>query len=369
MELSFWLCVALVGYTYLGYPLLLYFRTLWRIHPWQFASIFPKISIIICVHNEGARIGQKLLNIAQLHYPRTRREVIVVSDGSTDDTDAILAREKARVDKALMLPEHRGKACALNQAVAAATGEVLVFTDARQMIERDAIALLVANFADPAVGCVSGELMVRQSSGCTRGFGFYWSMEKCIRRWESSLGSCMGVTGGLYAVRRSMIVPFPAGTILDDVYVPLQVARKGGRIVFESRARAWDTLSPQIGSEFRRKVRTLTGNYQLLRLAPWIVATRNPLRFAFISHKLARLLVPFALAGALICSARMQTPFFEAALGLQIAFYLLPLLSNWHTAPGFLIRIADAVTAFLVLNSAAVVALSNFVRGKTPLWH
>lgn len=368
MELLFWFCVALVGYTYFGYPLLLYFRTLWRIRPWHFASIFPKISIIISAHNEGARIGQKLLNIAQLHYPRTKREVIVVSDGSTDDTSTVLAQEKARVDKILMLPEHRGKACALNQAIAAATGEVLVFTDARQMIERNAVALLVANFADPTVGCVSGELMIRPSSGRTKGFGSYWSMEKCIRRWESSLGSCVGVTGGLYAVRRSMIGPLPVETILDDVYVPMQVARKGGRIVFESGARAWDTLCPRVSSEFRRKVRTLTGNYQLLRLSPWIVTTRNPLRFAFISHKLARLLVPFAMAGALVSSARIRTSFFEVVLGLQVAFYLMPLLSTWRSAPRFLIGAADAVTAFLVLNSAAVVAFGNFVRGKTPLW-
>src|ERR1700730_8044136 len=368
MELLFWLCVALVGYTYLGYPLLLYFRTLWRIRLWEFTSIFPKISIIISVHNEGARIGQKLINIAQLHYPRTRREVIVVSDGSTDDTNAVLGRDKARVDKVLMLPEHRGKACALNQAIAAATGDVLVFTDARQIIERDAVALLVANFADPTVGCVSGELMISQSSGRTSGFRFYWSMEKCIRRWESSVGSCVGATGGLYAVRRSMIGPLPAETILDDVYIPMQVAREGGRIVFESRARAWDTLSPRVSSEFRRKVRTLTGNYQLLRLAPWIITTRNPLRFAFVSHKLARLLVPFAMAGALVSSALMQTPFFEAMLGLQIAFYMLPLLSIWHAAPRFLIGVADAVIAFLVLNCAAAVAFGNFVRGKAPAW-
>jgi len=368
MKLLFWVCVALVGYTYLGYPLVLYFKTRWHSRPSQFVSIFPNISIIISVHNEGATIGDKLRNIAQLHYPRSRREVIVVSDGSTDDTRAVLAREKGRVNKMLVLREHRGKACALNQAIAAATGEILVFTDARQMMERDAVRWLIANFADLTVGCVSGELMLRPSSSRTQGIGFYWTMEKCIRRWEGSVGSCVGVSGGLYAVRRSMIGPLPVETILDDVYLPMQVARAGGRIIFESRARAWDTLSPQVSSEFRRKVRTLTGNYQLLRLSPWIVTTPNPLRFAFISHKLARLVVPFAMAGALVSSAQLRTPFFEAALGLQIAFYLLPLLSIWRAAPRFVIRVADAVTAFLVMNSAAAVAFGNFVRGKTPAW-
>jgi biofilm PGA synthesis N-glycosyltransferase PgaC len=368
MRFLFWVCAALVGYTYFGYPLVLYLRTLWRIRPSQFASIFPRISIIICVYNEGPAIREKLCNIAKLHYPRSRREVIVVSDGSTDDTSAVLTLEKSRVNKILVFPEHRGKACALNQAIAAATGEVLVFTDARQTIEPDAVRMLVANFADPAVGCVSGELVLRPSSSHTKGFGFYWTMEKCIRRWEASVGSCVGVTGCLYAIRKSMIGPLPAETILDDVYVPLQVARAGSRIVFESRARAWDSLSPQVSSEFRRKVRTLTGNYQLLRLAPWIITTRNPLRFAFISHKLARLLVPFAMAGALLSSALLQTPFFEVVLGLQIAFYMLPLLSIWHAAPRFLIGVADAVIAFLVLNCAAAVAFGNFVRGKAPAW-
>jgi biofilm PGA synthesis N-glycosyltransferase PgaC len=368
MRFLFWVCAALVGYTYFGYPLVLYLRTLWRICPSQFAAIFPKISIIICIYNEGPAIREKLHNIAQLHYPRARREVIVVSDGSTDDTGAVLTREKALVNKILVLPEHRGKACALNQAIAAATGEILVFTDARQTIEPDAVRMLVANFADPIVGCVSGDLALRPCSSRTKGFGLYWTVEKCIRRWEASVGSCVGVTGSLYAVRKSMIGPLPPETILDDVYVPFQVARAGGRIVFESRARAWDSLSPRIRSEFRRKVRTLTGNYQLLRLAPWIITTRNSLRFAFVSHKLARLLVPFAMAGALVSSALMQTRFFEAMLALQITFYMLPLLSIWQAAPRVLIGVADAVIAFLVLNCAATVAFGNFVRGKAPAW-
>jgi poly-beta-1,6-N-acetyl-D-glucosamine synthase len=368
MRFLFWVCAALVGYTYFGYPLVLYLRTLWRICPSQFAAIFPKISLIICIYNEGPAIREKLHNIAQLHYPRSRREVIVVSDGSTDDTDAVLTREKALVNKMLVLPEHKGKACALNQAIAAATGEILVFTDARQTIEPDAVRMLVANFADPTVGCVSGDLTLRPCSSRTKGFGLYWTVEKCIRRWEASVGSCVGVTGSLYAVRKSMIGPLPPETILDDVYVPFQVVRAGGRIVFESRARAWDSLSPRIRSEFRRKVRTLTGNYQLLRLAPWIITTRNSLRFAFVSHKLARLLVPFAMAGALVSSALIQTRFFEAMLALQLAFYMLPLLSIWQAAPRVLIGVADAVIAFLVLNCAAIVAFGNFVRGKAPAW-
>lgn len=368
MRFLFWVCAVLVGYTYFGYPLVLYLRTLWRICPSQFASIFPNISIIVCVYNEGLAIGEKLHNIAQLHYPRSRREVIVVSDGSTDDTNAVLTQENRLINKILILPEHKGKAWALNQAIAAATGEFLVFTDSRQMIEPDAVRMLVANFADPTVGCVSGELVLRPSSSRTKGFGFYWTMEKCIRRWEASVGSCVSVTGSLYAVRRSMVGPLPTETILDDVYVPLQVARAGSRIVFESRARAWDSLSPKVRSEFRRKVRTLTGNYQLLRLAPWVITTRSPIRFAFISHKLARLLVPFAMAGALVSSALIHTPFFETMLGLQIAFYLLPLLSIWHAAPRFLISAADAVIAFIVLNFAAAVAFGNFVRGKIPAW-
>ena len=206
------------------------------------------------------------------------------------------------------------------------------------------------------------------SGEAAKGMGLYWRIEKKIREWEAAAGSVVGATGALYAVRRSLLVAVPPETILDDVYIPMQVARQGSRVVFDSRARAWDLPNQGAGREFARKVRTLSGNYQLLQLAPWLLSKENPLRFQFLSHKLLRLLVPFALATALVTSCFLHQPIYRVALGLQLAFYALGLLAMAHLARGPLARLADPAFTFVVLNSAAVVAFANFVTRRRAVW-
>ena len=246
----------------------------------------------------------------------------------------------------------------------------MVLTDARQKIEPGAIRLLMENFADPEVGAVSGELMLGDpASGETgRGMGLYWQIEKQVRELEAYSGSVVGATGAIYAVRRELIVKVPADTILDDVFIPMNVARQKFRVLFDARARAWDT--PDLGAEreFRRKVRTLTGNYQLLQLAPWLLSRENPLRFEFTSHKLIRLVVPFALIAALVTAAFLPGPFFRIALWGQLAFYGLSLLgwAGWNSGP--VTRLAEVAYTFVALNAAALVAFGNFVTGHTTVW-
>jgi cellulose synthase/poly-beta-1,6-N-acetylglucosamine synthase-like glycosyltransferase len=259
----------------------------------------------------------------------------------------------------------------LNDAIHLATGEVIVLTDARQKIEPGAIRLLMENFADPEVGCVSGALMLGdpESGEAGKGMGLYWRIEKKIRDLESESGSVVGATGALYAVRRELLSDVPEGTILDDVYIPMQVARQGKRVVFDDRARAWD--SPDLGSglEFARKVRTLSGNYQLVQLAPWILSGRNPLLARFVSHKLLRLAVPFALAAMLAASLWLKAPLYRVALGLQLAFYGLGLVALARVPKaGMIGRAADAAATFMLLNTAALVAFANFVAGRKTAW-
>jgi len=247
---------------------------------------------------------------------------------------------------------------------------VIVFTDARQKIERGAVRLLMESFADPEVGGVSGELMLGDpdSGEVAEGMGLYWRVEKQIRKLEGASGSVVGATGALYAVRHELLTPLPAGTILDDVYIPLQVAKQGKRVVFEPRARVWD--SPDLGAEreFSRKVRTLGGNYQLLQLAPWVLSGQNPIRFEFISHKLLRLVAPFALAAALVTSAFLPGSIYRTALFLQLAFYGLSLVATLRLGRGPVGRIANAASTFVILNTAAVVAFANFMVGRKPGW-
>ena len=370
MRWVFWGSALVIAYTYVGYIGWLWLRA--RLWPWPVVRSRqePYVSIVMVVRNEERWLETKLRNLLELDYPPLY-QIVVVSDGSTDRTEAILRphADDPRVH-VLMNQLSRGKASALNDAIAVAAGDVIVFTDVRQKIESGAIRLLMENFADPQVGCVSGALMLGdlESGEAGKGMGLYWRIEKKIRELESDSGSVVGATGALYAVRRELLVPIPEGTILDDVYTPMQVVRQKKRVVFDPRARAWD--HPDLGAEreFARKVRTLSGNYQLVQMAPWLLRGENPVRFEFVSHKLLRLAVPFVLVAILIASLVLSGPVYRSALALQAAFYGLSLLAGLRLSRGPLARMADAALTFVVLNSAAVVAFFNFVTGRKAVW-
>ncbi|HXJ95598.1 MAG TPA: glycosyltransferase family 2 protein [Terriglobia bacterium] len=369
MKWVFWSSALLILYAYLGYPALLYLRSRWK--PWAVrrTSTLPPVSIVMAVHNGGSVLRAKLDNLSKLDYPAELVEVVVVSDGSSDETNEILREWQGERRRAIILPKNVGKAVALNRAVEAAANEMLIFTDARQFIDRGAIRHLVENFADPSVACVSGELVLSESGvgASSSGLGLYWEFEKKLRQWESATGSVVGVTGALYAARKQFVPSVPPGTILDDVYIPVEAAGRGKRVLFESCALSYDRLADG-RHEFWRKVRTLAGNYQLLQLAPWLVTTNNPIRFRFVSHKLARLLVPFALLGVSISSALLRAPFYKLALAGELALCLCAVLGAIRLPLGFLSRPGNACAAFLVLNAAAVVAFAYFVTGRRVAW-
>lgn len=369
MKYVFWLSGALLFYTFFGYPAWLYVISRWRPRPVRRQSVLPKASVLMAVHNEAAVLPAKLRNLEEIEYPAGHLEVLVVSDGSSDETNGILQAWQGQRRQAIILPENEGKAAALNRAVAAATGDILVFTDARQLIEPGAVRLLVENFADPSVGCVSGELLLNRVSAdpLTAGLGFYWEWEKSIRQWESATGSVVGVTGALYAARKSVVPRLPAGTILDDVYIPLQAAGRGQRVVFEDRAVSRDHLADS-HREFWRKVRTLAGNYQLVQLSPWLLTANNPIRFRFVSHKLSRLAAPFALLGILTSSVFLTSPFYRIVLAGEIALGLCALLAPFRTRLGVLSRLAQVCSAFLALNAAALVAFAYVATGRRVSW-
>jgi len=370
MKLLFWLCASLILFTYAGYPICLYFRARFWPRPIHRESILPRVTMILAVHNEEKHLPGKLANLAGLDYPGNRLETIVISDGSTDETNRIASEWQPFGYRAVILPEHRGKANALNRGMAEAKGEIVCFTDARQKIASDGLKNLVANFADPSVGCASGELILREDTktASSDGVGLYWRLEKQIRNWEGLAGSTVGTTGGFYAVRKDLLLPLPEETVLDDVYIPLQVARQGRRVVFDMTALAWDDFAPSSKQEFRRKLRTLAGNYQLLQLAPWLLTSSNPLRLQFICHKLLRLMVPFALVGTFVSSLWLRTGAYEGALILQLMFYALAGLRFSGSKLGVLSRLSNVALTFIVLNTAAALALLYFVTGRKAAW-
>ncbi|WP_297921921.1 glycosyltransferase family 2 protein [Metallibacterium sp.] len=372
MEALFWVSVVLLVYTYAGYPALVWLLARLRPRRVDRRVQTPSVSVVMAVRNGAGELAAKLANLDLLDYPRAQVQIIVACDGCTDGSaDVARGAGDARV-QVLEFAARRGKAACLNDAVAAATGDVLLMTDVRQQFEPPALRALVANLADPLVGAAGGELQFRDAdTGFAKSVDAYWRYEKFIRNAESRSGSTIGVTGAIYIMRRSLFTAIPAGTVLDDVLIPMQVARAGWRVVFEPAAVAWDWPSQEPAAERRRKVRTLAGNYQLVQLAPWLLAPwRNPLWLRFASHKLLRLLAPWllllmalsatVLAGqALIYAASLAL--LLASIAMTVMGRLLPTIGRWLP-----IRLT---VAFFYMNLFAAQALVTFIgRRRLHLW-
>lgn len=366
LEWIFWTSVLLLAYAWAGYPLLLRLLARLRPAPIRRAPIEPMVSIVLPVHDEAERIGPRLRNLLDLDYPRDRLEILIGSDGSTDDTVPRLRRAAGPGVRVWAFPARRGKPAVLNDLVAQARGAIVVFADARQRFETGALRALVAPFADPAVGAAGGELILDGGSGTAvgEGIGAYWRLEAALRRSESLVDSTIGATGAFYAVRRSLLAPIPEDTLLDDVLIPMRVARAGGRVVHEPGARAHDRPPASPGGELARKVRTIAGNFQLFARERWLLLPwRNRLWLQTLSHKGLRLLGPVLLAGALLSSLWLAgRPFYHAAFWGQVSFYAAALAAAAlrRRRP----RLLAIPYVVCLLNLATLVALFRFLTGR-----
>lgn len=367
-----WSSAALLVHVFVGYPLLVWMQARLRPLPVARRAILPTVSIVMAVHDGERFIRAKLASLRQLDYPAELIDIVIACDGCHDTTVTTARRSTDPRVTVLDFPNRRGKAACLNDAVALTRGEVLLFTDVRQKLSPVALKELVANLGDPTVGAVGGELhMENVRSGFAQGVDFYWRYEKGIRHAESLSGSTIGVSGALYAIRRSLFQPLPAGTVLDDVLVPMRVAAQGKRVVFEPKAMAWDQPSQLPEEERRRKIRTLAGNYQLIQLAPWLLAPwRNPLWFRFVSHKLLRLFAPWLILALTVSTGLLFTrhPMYALAFGGLIGGLLLVGLARLQPPLGRLLPLRIAV-AFFYLNLFAAQALVAFARNRRlHLW-
>jgi cellulose synthase/poly-beta-1,6-N-acetylglucosamine synthase-like glycosyltransferase len=345
--------------------------------PLEKTSYEPSVSIIVAAYNEGASIERKILNLLALDYPAHKLEIILSLDGPTDNTELVARKYETNRMRVLLLKRHCGKAEALNHAVETAKGNILVFADARQLLDRTAVRELVSNFGNLSVGAVTGELMLLDEFGkeSADAVGLYWRYEKQLRSMEGDIHSTMGATGALYAIRRDLYRPIPSHTILDDVAIPMNAVLEGRRVVFDRTARAYDSLPNSTATEFTRKVRTLTGNFQLLRqmpelLAPW----RNPVFIQFASHKVGRLFVPYFLILLFASNLLLEGTAYRGILTLQCAWYLLActgavLTRRRHS--GQFQRVKSRILfpyTFVLLNWAAVVGLHHFLCGQRVAW-
>jgi biofilm PGA synthesis N-glycosyltransferase PgaC len=370
----FWAALTCVVYVYVGYPLLL---IIWRrIAPRPVRKGYqePTVSLVIAMHNEKNNVRLKLRNCFELDYPREKLQVIVSLDAPTDGTDA-LVRQHARPGVDVVYSEvHTGKAMAVNRGVAIATGEVVLFADARQRFEKSVVRELVANFTDESVGAVSGELVLldREGREASDSLGAYWRYEKKLRVMESDIHSVPGATGAIYAIRRELFVPMTPETILDDVVTPMRIVLRGKRSIWDPAARAYDDASPEAAKEYGRKARTLTGNYQLFArmpelLAPW----RNPIFVQFISHKLGRLLVPYCLAALFISNLCLPYGWYRVLSVCQILWYCIASAGGLISTDGSatLRKLIRVPYTFVLMNWAAVAGLYYFACGARDIWN
>ncbi len=309
----FWLAAAAVFYSYLGYPALIHLAA--RLWPAPKAredeDATPTVTVVIAARNEEACLGDKLRNLLALDYPRDRTDIVVGSDGSTDRTEAIAGGFAQDGVRLLALPGPRGKAAVLNDAVAVARGEILVMTDARQTLAADAVRRLVSCFA-------------------------------------------------------ALFKPLDPQTILDDVAVPMEIVMGGYRVLFAPKASAFDRIASDSEIEYRRKVRTLAGNYQVLALRPALLdPLRNRLFWQLVSHKLSRLAVPWFLVVLLLTSALLRGMhwFYALALAAQLAFYGLALAGWRYARKRRRLRLTSLPYTFALLNLAAASGLLGFLRG------
>ncbi|HWB95226.1 MAG TPA: glycosyltransferase family 2 protein [Bryobacteraceae bacterium] len=368
LEQFFWCSIAVVIYVYVGYPaVLLLLGLLIRRAPRK-APVEPSVSMLVAAYNEAEIIEKKIENALALDYPPDRLEIVIASDGSTDATVALASRftDDPRV-RVIAYPKNRGKISVLNQTVPQLRGEIVVFSDAASMLLPDALRKLMASFADPQVGGVSGLYSVHKTEQADIGSqeAFYWKYETFLKMQEGTLASVLGAHGSLYAIRRKLY-PFPdKSTINDDYVIPLRVVQQGHRVVYEPGAISYEEAQEMGG--FHRRVRIMAGNIQQLREIQFLIWPPRPLPlFFFLSHKAGRVIVPWCMLLAIFCNLLLiNRPLYQVLAVAQVGFYGLALLgAGQRLRP----RSLGLPYYFCMINAAGLLALCRMLGVRKVVW-
>ena len=375
VEPLFWLCAGLVAYVYAGYPLAI----------WVCARIFgtartpaeparwPAISVIVAAHNEESVIGERLRNLLALDYPADRLEIIIGSDGSSDATGDIVRAHASPAVRLLDFAHNRGKAAVLNDAFGAATGDIVVLSDANTMMDPSAAKRLARWFSDPRVGVVCGRLVLVDAATGGNADGLYWKYETFLKLCEARLGALLGANGAIYAIRRRLYPRLPQRIAVDDFVIPL-LARleSGARIEYDAEAIAREETPPEIQSEFARRSRIGAGGFQSLSLLwPLLNPLRGWIALSFVSHKVLRWLCPFFLIGALASSALLSADaaVYRFALGAQVALYSIAFGGYIWPRLGAVHRVVKLPTMFAAMNLALLVGFVRWASNRqTGVW-
>jgi len=326
-----WLYIFIISgagvfYTYIGYPLFLIFAAKFFKRPVNKKYITPDVTIFMVVYNEDLVVRAKIKNCLNLNYPEDKLTIVFASDGSIDKTNEIISEY---VKEGIIHYDYEirsGKMAVINKTMPKLKGEIIVFSDARELFNKNAIKELVANFNDESIGAVSGELILteRKKAVAGKSIRLYWEYEKRLRKREGEILSCVGATGAIYAIRRELFKPLPDDTILDDVGIPFKIIEQGYRVIFDREAKAYDDVAGSSGEEYKRKSRTLAGNWQILfRLRSFYHLHSFYIKFTFLSHKVSRIFLPVFFIFILISSGLIDHIFFKLIFILNIIFYVL----------------------------------------------
>ena len=365
----FWAALAIIAYTYVGYPIRLAFLSrLRRGH--RVGDVISAVDVVIAAYNEQDHIAQKLENTLALDYPADIMRIIVVTDGSSDATPDIVRRYADRGVLLVHQPERQGKTAALARALPHLQGEAILFTDANCALPAQTVRRMVRHLADPKVGGVSGVKRVGQA-GASEGENLYWLYEGWLKALDSRFGSVMGAPGEIWLARREAYRPPPPDILLDDFYASVEMVTRGWRVVYEPDALSLEPASPTLGAEWRRRVRNAAGGWQAVLRLTNIWRGGAPLLFQYLSHRVLRwmvvpLLLPLVLITNLLLLPETQ---YLVLLGIQLLFYSAG-LAGW-----LLVRnerragLLAAPLAVCMFNAAALVGGWRYIRGQyTVLW-
>ncbi len=367
-EWVFWLLIITIFYTYFGYALLIPLIGLFVKRPVDRRDITPRVTFLITAYNEEKNIRKKLTEVLALDYPHEQLEVMVASDGSTDRTDEIVHEFRDQGVVLKRVEGRVGKTATQNEAVKAATGDIIIFSDATTVYEHDAIRKLVRNYNDPEVGAVSGRYEYVNPTGAPVGTGsiLFWKYENFIKSMQTRIRTISGCCGCIYSVRKAAYVPLP-GDIISDLVEPLMVIQRGYRVVFEQEAVAYEETTEKSHEEFRMRIRVITRAMRGILYARGLL---NPVRFPFVafqlfSHKVLRWLIPFFLIGLLVANAfLLDRQFYVITFALQVAFYLLALVGLLADRVGKKFKPAAVPLYFCIVNTASLIAFFKTLAGQ-----
>ena len=372
--LMFWGCVGFILYTYVGYPALLFLVAGKKERVYNGETY--RVTLMVLAHNEASVIQNKIDNCLALNYPEHLLQILVVTDGSTDDTPAIVQANRSRVELCHE-PERKGKMAAIIRAMAYVRGEIVVFSDANNMYDPLAIRELVAPFEDSTVGCTTGAKLIADGDGSLGASeGLYWRYESFIRRYETKLGCCTGVNGEIMALRKSLFNAPPHTRLNDDLYMAMYVIKAGYNVIYTPKAGSCERVSASAGDEVERRARIVALRYQLMSLGSRLLPFERPrVLWQMVSHKFCRPLVPFAMMGAFGANLIAVLPGLDGgiwtacAMALQTGFYLLALLGNRFERHHKVGKIFYLSTFLVNSNFASFLGFLRFVSGgQGALW-